>query len=406
VKVIDVDAHFHEPMDWLTHADPALAAELPPPPPFRSAFVKAAGGVARQMFSEDLIPEDPLELVGAEFRVHLMKAAAMQPERYERRSGNPYYDAAARAELCDDEGVDVQFLNPTMSIVQGFLQVAEAGCPDLLPRVINAYNGWATEQLAGYTDRLIPVAEIFPHDVKAMIAEMTRMREAGSRAFHLTQNDLRSYTHPDYEPMWAAAEDLGMLAYIHLPFGEPVHHSFANNGRGFETYVHLGGLAEGPRTRQFLMAMVFDGVFERHPRLTMLLAECGHSWLPQFLFDIDAKTTRIAMDGTAQENFYQLPLKPSEYIRRHVRVSVLPGFIESGVERLSLQEALESLPEPEMLVFSSDYPHVEGRASAIPFFDKLLPQDAKIREGFYGGSIAQFAGLEAAAVAGCGIAPC
>jgi len=393
VKVIDVDAHFHEPIDWLNSVDPQLAAELPPPPSFGGAFVKAAGGVARGMFAQELIPDDPLELVSSEFRVHLMKAEAMQPDHYEPASGNPYYDAKARLALCDAEGLDMQFLNPTMAIVQGFLQVSESGHPELLPRLISAYNTWAAEQLQGHTDRLIPVAEIFPHDVDAIVAEMTRMREAGSRLFHLTQNDVKSYTHPDYEPVWSAAEDLGMVAYVHLPFGDPVHRSFANSGRGFETYVHLGGLAEAPRTRHFLMTMVFDGVFERHPRLAMILAECGHSWLPQFLFDIDAKTTRIAMDGTPQDNFYRLPLKPSEYIRRHVRVSVVPGFVESGVERLSVEDTLESLPDPEMLVFSSDYPHVEGRESGVPFFDKLLPEDDKTRETFYGRSIEEFIGL-------------
>jgi uncharacterized protein len=393
MRVIDSDAHFHEPIDWLTYADPELAAELPPPPTFGGAFVKAAGGVAQQAFPPELIPDDPVELVAKEFRVHLMKAEAMQPDRYERDSGNPYYDADARVKLLDAEGVDIQIINPTMSIVQGFLQVIDSGHPERLPRLISAYNRWAMEQVKGHTDRLIPVAETFPHDVPAIIAEMTRMREAGSRLFHLTQNDLRSYTHPDYEPMWSAAEDLGMVAYVHLPFGDPVHRSFINSGRGFETYVHLGGLAEAPRTRQFLMAMVFDGVFERHPRLRMLLAECGHSWLPQFLYDIDAKTTTIAMDGTPQENFYQLPHKPSDYIRQQVRVSVTPGFVESGVERLSVADALRSIPDPEMLVFSSDYPHVEGRESAVPFFDQRLPVDGKIRESFYGGSLAAFAGL-------------
>jgi predicted TIM-barrel fold metal-dependent hydrolase len=393
MRVIDSDAHFHEPVDWLNHADPQLAAELPPPSTFGGAFVKAAGGVAQQSFPPELIPDNPVELVAQEFRVHLMKAEAMQPDHYERDSGNPYYDAAARVKLLDEEGIDVQVLNPTMSIVQGFLQVIDSGHPEKLPRLISAYNTWAAGQVQGYTDRLIPVTEIFPHDVRAILAEMTRMREAGSRVFHLTQNDLRSYSHPDYEPVWSAAEDLGMLAYVHLPFGDPVHRSFISSGRGFETYVHLGGLSEAPRTRHFLMSMVFDGVFERHPRLRVMLAECGHSWLPQFLFDIDAKTTMIAMDGTAQENFYKLPLKPSEYIRRHVRVSVVPGFVESGAERLSVSDALTSIPDPEMLIFSSDYPHVEGRVSGVPFFEQRLPADEAVREGFFGGSIAEFADL-------------
>lgn len=393
MRVIDADAHFHEPVDWLNYADPVLAAELPPPPTFGGAFVKAAGGVAQRTFPPEIIPDDPVELVSAEFRVHLMKAEAMQPAHYEQASGNPYYDAAARVKFLDNEGVDVQFLNPTMSIVQGFLQVIDSGHPEKLPRLISAYNRWAAEQVEGYTDRLIPVTEIFPHDIDAMIAEMTRMRAAGSRVFHLTQNDLKSYTHPDYERVWSAAEDLGMIAYVHLPFGDPANRTYANNGRGFETYVHLGGLGEAPRTRHFLMAMVFDGVFARHPRLRVMLAECGHSWLPQFLFDIDAKTTKIAMDGSPQENFYKLPLKPSEYIRRHVRVSVVPGFVEAGAEWLSVTDTLDSIPDPRMLIFSSDYPHVEGRASAVPFFDKVLPKDEEIRDSFFGGSIADFADL-------------
>jgi hypothetical protein len=63
MRVIDADAHFHEPVDWLVHADPALAAELPPPPTFGGAFVRAAGGVAQQMFPADVIPDNPIELV-------------------------------------------------------------------------------------------------------------------------------------------------------------------------------------------------------------------------------------------------------------------------------------------------------------------------------------------------------
>jgi uncharacterized protein len=146
-------------------------------------------------------------------------------------------------------------------------------------------------------------------------------------------------------------------------------------------------------TRHFLMAMVFDGVFERHPGLRVLLAECGHSWLPTFLFDIDAKTTRVAMDGTPQRNFYDLPLKPSEYIQRQVRVATLPGFIRAGVESLTVQETLERLPDPDILVFSSDYPHVEGKAEAVPFFEQLLPPEVAIRERFFGGSVADSLGL-------------
>jgi predicted TIM-barrel fold metal-dependent hydrolase len=405
MKVIDVDAHFHEPIDWLTAANPKLAAELPPPVPFGIAFAMNAGGrlpgnsfrfseTASEGFTRPPEDEESLVRITGEFSAHLKKAQAMQPESYEPDSGNPYYDAAARVKFCDAEGIDVQFLNPTMSLVQGGVRVAESGHLELMPELLRTYNRWAGEQLHGYSDRLIAVTETIPSDPEWTIAEMTAMRGAGSRVFHLPQPTDKSYTHPDYEPMWSAAEDLGMAAYIHLPFVDgPPHPSFANNGRGPDTYRHLGGLAETPMTRHFLMAMVFDGVFERHPRLRVLLAECGHSWLPGFLFDIDAKTTRVAMDGTPQDNFYHLPLKPSEYIQRQVRVATLPGFIRAGVESLTVQETLERLPNPDVLVFSSDYPHVEGKAEAVTFFEQLLPADAGLRERFFGGSAADFLGL-------------
>jgi predicted TIM-barrel fold metal-dependent hydrolase len=41
-----------------------------------------------------------------------------------------------------------------------------------------------------------------------------------------------------------------------------------------------------------------------------------------------------------------------------------------------------------MLVYSSDFPHVEGRRDAITAFDKHLPDDKAIRDSFYGGAMA------------------
>ena len=392
MRVIDPDAHFFEPLDWLNYSDPELAAQLPPPRSFEEVLIRRT---AEGRFSDHRAIEDPLELCTVENLLHCKKSDTLQCEHQEGASDEflPYFDGAARIEVCDAEGIDLQFVNPTAGFSQLSYQVGESGHPELMPRAVSAWNSWAVEQLRGYTDRLMPVAQIDPSNVAWTIAEMTRMREAGSRAFHLTQNRAKSWTHPDYEPLWSAAEDLGMVVYVHIQFGTPADPAYANNGRSFETFVHLGGIGEAAPTRQFLMAMVFDGVFERHPRLRMILAECGHSWFPGFLFDIDAKTSKIAMDGLPHENFYKLPLKPSEYIQRQVRLTALAGFIESGQESLTVQEMLERLPDPDVFVFSSDYPHIEGRKTAVPFFEKLLPPDEKLRERFFGGSIAQFVGL-------------
>lgn len=392
MRVIDPDGHFFEPLDWLNYADPELAAQLPPPRRWGEVLVR---GSAAGKLRDQLGVENPRDLVGMEQLMHFDNSDVLQAEHQEGSGDEflPFYDGAARIEVCDAEGIDIQFVNPTIIFGTLNLQLSEAGHPELMRRGITAYHRWALDQLHGHTDRLMPVTRIDPSDIEWSIAEMKRMREEGSRAFQLTQNRAKSYTHPDYEPMWSAAEDLGMAAYVHLQFGSPPDPSFANNGRGYETFVHLGGIGEAVATRQFLMAMVFDGVFERHPRLPVILAECGYSWFPAFLFDIDGKTSTIGLDGLPRPSFYKLPLKPSEYIQRQVRLTALPGFIDAGQESLTVQETLERLPDPGMLVFSSDYPHLEGRQSAVPYFEKLLPQDEKLREGFFGASVAELVGL-------------
>ena len=89
--------------------------------------------------------------------------------------------------------------------------------------------------------QIIPVTQIDLDDVNQGIAEMTRMRALGSRAFSIGESPAgvrnagnklaRSITHRDFEPLWSAAEDLGMAAVAHVGFGrERIQFGWANNG--------------------------------------------------------------------------------------------------------------------------------------------------------------------------------
>ena len=73
-----------------------------------------------------------------------------------------------------------------------------------------------------------------------------------------------------------------------------------------------------------------------------------------------------------------MPLAPSEYLRRQVTVTPL-------VVNEPLRPVLDRVPA-EMLCFSSDYPHVEGTASAVAICERQLAGCAPgVRETFYGG---------------------
>ncbi len=393
MRIIDIDSHLMEPPDWMSVVNPALAAELPPPVKVIEGM-RAANRMRAMMLPPELQPEDPLDLMPPDSRSFFERFEQQrQPDHYDASADNPYFNTDARLAYCDDQGIDVQFINPS-TIILSMAQAMIAGRMDLIPDIWAASNTFLADHCAGHTDRLMPVMDAFSPDVDWTVAEMTRMRALGSRAFHVSQDQAKSPTHPDYEPMWSAAEDLGMAAYVHLSFGQPTTHpSWANNGRGIEGIRAEFDMADNRNeTRNFLKAMVFDGVLERHPNLRIIVAENAHSWIPMLLHDMDYKTTKVAMDGVAQEPPCKLPLRPSEYIQRQVRFTPLIGFVESGFEWLSLEQLMEFLPSPDMVVFSSDYPHLEGRDNAVEIYEKAIP-DAAIRERFFGASMEEFMAL-------------
>jgi predicted TIM-barrel fold metal-dependent hydrolase len=265
------------------------------------------------------------------------------------------------------------------------------GRPDLATRALSAYNRWTAETLAGHTGRLIPTTLVDLVDVDHAIAEMTRMRRAGSRAIQVRAEPVsstKSLAHPDHERVWSAAEDLGMAVIFHIAGGRAeIKRGWYFNGGDPGNFALLH-LINSPVVPQLaLAALLFEGVFERHPRLVVMVQELGISWLPHFLELIDATTV-----GRWGEQFgmgpgdWKYPLKPSEYLERQLRVSVLAAGE-------ALRPTLDRVP-PGMLLYSSDFPHQEGRWESRQIFeDQMDGIDAEARELFFGKSISDLMAL-------------
>ncbi|MCP5178307.1 MAG: amidohydrolase family protein [Pseudomonadales bacterium] len=403
MRIVDVDAHFHEPVDWLERTDPALAALLGPPARFID-IADAVFGINNPAVSQlpaAQQPDSTWATVLPGFVRHLEMTDERQPARQDQAVGDPVWDAQARLKVCDAEGIDVQFLNPSF-LVNTVVQAARARRADLIPQVRMAWNRWAMDVVHGHTRRLMPVAQIDFNDVPAAVAEMTRMRALGSRGFTISESPVgvgrfgkdgssplaRSISHPDFEPIWSAAEDLGMAAIAHVGFSrERIQFGWANNGASDLTTYSLLSMAIAPQLGPQLMlgALVFDGVLERHPKLMVVVEEVGISWLPHLLGVVDNAVGRsrsgLLADGEFRPDFagtaYRLPLAPSEYLRRQVMVTPL-------VVNEPLRPVLDRVPA-EMLCFSSDYPHVEGTARAVAICERQLEGCAPgVRETFYG----------------------
>ena len=408
MRVIDVDAHLNEPIDWLAQIDPQLADLLGEP----LRFIDVADGIfgisntGVASLPEQQQPASRRDTLLPGFARHLALTDERQSEHQADAPGNAFCDSEARLEICNAEGIDVQFLNPSF-LASSFTQASRAKRHDLAPRIKHSWNQWAMQVVHGHVDRLIPVTQIDLNDVPKAINEMTRMRKLGSRAFAIGESPVgvrsptdshqlaRSLTHPDFERLWSAAEDLGMAAVAHVGFGrERIQFGWANNGASDLTTYSLLSLAIAPQLSPQLLlgALVFDGVLERHPKLTVIVEELGISWLPHLLHVLDSAVGQSRneqlSDGQIRPDYagsaYRLPLAPSEYLRRQVRVTPL-------VALEPLRPTLDLAPE--MLCFSSDYPHVEGSGQAVAICDRQLGEfDSARRAAFYQG-VSELIGL-------------
>ncbi len=92
--------------------------------------------------------------------------------------------------------------------------------------------------------------------------------------------------------------------------------------------------------------MMFSGALERHPGLTLVLAESGVGWLPYFLarMDMEWRSLRDKID-------YATSIPPSELFRRQVMVTF---------EEEPLAAQLVPLVGADSCMWASDYPHTDS----------------------------------------------
>ena len=399
MRVIDVDAHFHEPKDWLKVTDPKLDEEVGPIQHMKVAMrgFWYANPLLASLPDEEKPPTNDAAMPPG-FAEHLDLTEERHPDHEDDPEGRQY-SAKERVKFCDEHGVDVQVLNQTFIGVH-YLPAIHNRRFDLIPKIRVAWNNWAIEQVDGHTDRLLPTAQVDFGDVPGCVSELTRVRELGCRTFAVADVIVgggmlggpmdaqvgKSISHPDFDPIWSAAADLEMTPILHVGCTrESVNPGWAHNGQPSMATFGMLNFALGAQLgiQNTLAALALDGVFEKHPKLTWLVQEFGISWLPGLLELLDQLTELPRLeDGIYRPSklgsSYKLPLKPSEYIRRQVRVSPLAAS-------QSLRPLMDMIP-PEILCFSTDFPHVEGTADALTICrNQISDMSEEIQRNFFGG---------------------
>ncbi|HEX7036116.1 MAG TPA: amidohydrolase family protein [Pseudomonadales bacterium] len=190
-----------------------------------------------------------------------------------------------------------------------------------------------------------------------------------------------SPSHTGLFPLWAMAEEAGLPILFHVGGGgrllDPM---YFQNGLpippdfhgGAENFRSVDYMAIPTPVMQTLATLIIDGILERHPRLMFGVIEQGASWIPSWMRYLDSAHAAFQR---MEERLQKLSLRPSEYVRRQIRATPYPAEDVGWIVR----EA-----GPEIPLFSSDYPHVEGGRNPVKRFETTLGEvDQDVRERFY-----------------------
>jgi predicted TIM-barrel fold metal-dependent hydrolase len=168
------------------------------------------------------------------------------------------------------------------------------------------------------SSRFIPQCIVPLYPVAAIVAEIERSVDRGHRGviFPSIPMHLRDVPHinePEYDPVWAACEALGVPLCMHAAASirvmYPIHSSLS---------PALGDALRavtGPASTVFgLTNLLLSRILTRFPRLSVIFAESGLGWINFYLEYADHQ---FEQDRIPQEGY---ELKPSELFKRQCYV--------------------------------------------------------------------------------------
>lgn len=225
----------------------------------------------------------------------------------------------------------------------------EAVDPALRWEGLRAYNRWVADWTAQAPHRLAGMAQISLDHIDESAAEIRWARNAGLRGGVLLPgiapgSPLAPYHDPVYEPIWRACEDCDMPVNHHG--GSAAPHYGKHPG---STIIFLAEV--GWFSHRVLTFLTLGGVFERHPRLRLVMSEQGAGWVPGHLDLLDRYAPYGSLTGDPLGGTH-LKLAPSEYYALNVYVgaSFLAPPEIAELDRIGV----------DRLLWGSDYPHREG----------------------------------------------
>ncbi len=217
---------------------------------------------------------------------------------------------------------------------------------DLDAALCTAVNEWQIEQWVKPEPRLRASVTVAHEDPDLAVEEIAR--RAGDARF--VQILLPSKTNEPlgrkrYWPIFAAAQSAGLPIGVHV---NSVGGGYASTGSGWPSYYLQDHHINVHSFQAQVASLALEGVFERFPRLRMVMIEGGFAWLPALCWRLDRHWARM------RDEVPECRRPPSEYIREQLWFTTQP--VEEPEQPEHLRDTLNWIGW-DRLMFATDYPH-------------------------------------------------
>lgn len=236
-----------------------------------------------------------------------------------------------RIRAMDEQGIDVEALS-----INPYWYKADR---DVAQKLIKLQNEKLAELCAAQPDRFVAFATVAMQHPELAVEQLEdAVKKFGLRGMSVgTHVDGEELANPKFYPIWAKAEELGCLVFMH-PIESP---EFSRRLRG------NGGLRNvigNPLdTTIALSHMIFEGTLDRFPGLKICAAH-GGGYLPSYAPRSDAGCV------TFPDRCAAVPLKkkPTDYLRQLYYDTII--FTPEALRHLAAQVG------SSQIVMGTDYP--------------------------------------------------
>jgi 2,3-dihydroxybenzoate decarboxylase len=271
-----------------------------------------------------------------------------------------------RIEEMDEAGVDIQVLSLAVPGCEQF-EASEGAA------MARQTNDELAEVIRKYPDRYVGLAALAPQDPEGAGKELERaVKDLGMRGAKLNSHVQGEYLDDEkYWPVFEMAEQLDVPIYLHPTIPSPsILKGFADYG------FPLAGppYGFGADTSLHTMRLLYSGVFDKYPRLKIVLGHMGEG-LPFWLFRIDFYWLKPWVAPEIRPKTLQ---KPSYYMNHNFL------FTSSGMHFLPAFICAYMAVGADLLAFGADHPFETSKESMEALGE--LPICEADKEKFYHGN--------------------